>query len=53
MAILSLYPSIIIEMLKIKLFILYFKDFISVFVRVREKGAEIQAEGEAGSMQGA
>ena len=31
----------------------FFKDFIYLFMRDREKEAETQAEGEAGSMQGA
>ena len=31
----------------------FFKDFICLFVRDREKEAETQADGEAGSMKGA
>ena len=34
-------------------FCLFFKDFIYSFMRDTEKEAETQAEGEAGSMQGA
>ena len=32
---------------------IYFKDFIYLFMRDTEREAETQAEGEAGSMQGA
>ena len=32
---------------------IFFKDFIYLFMRVTEGEAETQAEGEAGSMQGA
>ena len=32
---------------------LFFKDFIYVFMRDTEREAETQAEGEAGSLQGA
>ena len=35
------------------LFIYLFKDFIYLFMRDTQKEAETQAEGEAGSMQGA
>ena len=35
------------------IFILFFKDFIYLFMRDTEREAETQAEGEAGSMQGA
>ena len=31
----------------------FFKDFIHLFMRDTEKEAETQAEGEAGSLQGA
>ena len=31
----------------------FFKDFIYLFMRDREKAAETQAEGETGSLQGA
>ena len=31
----------------------FFKVFIYLFMRDRDRGAETQAEGEAGSMQGA
>ena len=38
-------------------FVLFFKDFICLFIRdthrEREREAQAQAEGEAGSMQGA
>ena len=32
---------------------IFFKDFIYLFMRDTEREAETQAEGEAGSMQGA
>ena len=32
---------------------IYFKDFIYLFIRDTQREAETQAEGEAGSMQGA
>ena len=32
---------------------IFLKDFIYLFMRDREREAETQAEGEAGSMQGA
>ena len=35
------------------LFFVFFKGFIYLFMRDRERGAETQAEGEAGSLQGA
>ena len=31
----------------------FFKDFIDLFMRDTQRGAKTQAEGEAGSMQGA
>ena len=34
-------------------FFIYIKDFIYLFMRNREREAETQAEGEAGSLQGA
>ena len=34
-------------------FFFFGKDFIDLFIRDRERGAETQAEGEAGPMQGA
>ena len=34
------------------LFLLFFKDFIYLFLRDTQREAETQAEGEAGSMQG-
>ena len=33
------------------LFLLFFKDFIYLFMRDTEREAETQTEGEAGSMQ--
>ena len=39
-----------LEWIKVKIFL---KDFIYLFMTERERGAETQAEGEAGSMQGA
>ena len=33
--------------------LIFFKDFIYLFMRDTEREAETQAEGEAGSMQGA
>ena len=37
----------------IMMIIIIFKDFIYLFMTDREREAETQAEGEAGSMQGA
>ena len=37
----------------ILLFLLFFKDFMYLFMRDTEREADTQAEGEAGSLQGA
>ena len=35
------------------IYLVFFKDFIYLFMRDREREAEKQAEGEVGSIQGA
>ena len=47
-------PKLVLSVLhKFIFFLLFFKDFIYLFMRDTHREAETQAEGEAGSMQGA
>ena len=48
-----IFAFIIIIIIIIINYYLFFKDFIFLFMREREIVAETQAEGDAGSMQGA